>query len=151
MNIEQLKELYKENSEACRDKNTKLISKQKCAMSKHKDLSEKFIKENHKDLCWICLSEHQDLSEKFIEEWKDYIPWVVVSICQKLSKKFLIKYKKNMDTYHILRNKKISNEIKLSLMKKYKMIEKENPKKHFIEYSKVINKVKDFKNLIENI
>ena len=113
-----------------------------------------------------------DLKEKSIQDWihaktiKDFcdtISWFYVLHNTNISEEFLdfiFKYlgwnKRNRETnfseysFCLLGNTSLSFQTRIKYFIKYRGTEKEK-KKHFIQYSKVKNKVKDFKIFIDNI
>lgn len=62
-------------------------------ISAYQNLSEDFIREFKGDVIWGCVSKYQHPSEDFIREFKDRVYWVYISIYQHLSEDFIREFK----------------------------------------------------------
>ena len=125
----------------------------------------KILKDYMKDIRWSYIPEHREMSEDLIKwmiardkrryeniaAWKSVNSYILATILekQKLSDDFINKFKYfDRETYlaALIRNPYISS-IKIKIAIKYNFIEKEN-NTHFIEYTKVNNKVKEFEEVL---
>ena len=79
-------------------------------ISKHKKLSENFIREFENKVIWSNISTYQNLSENFIREFKDKINWRKISRCQKLSEDFICEFKDKVNWYCISKEQKLSED-----------------------------------------
>ena len=59
------------------------------AVSRHRGLSEDFIREFADKVDWYIVSRYQYLSEDFIREFKDRVDWACISVYQHLSEDFI--------------------------------------------------------------
>ena len=66
-------------------------------ISKHQHLSEDFIREFQDKVDWHCISCYQHLSSGFIREFADSVDWYWISKCQHLSKEFIEEFKDKLD------------------------------------------------------
>ena len=127
------------------------------------------LKDFMKNIRWAYIPEYREMSPdlikwmiardkrrwKNIKEWERYSSNILCLILkhQKLSDKFINNFKyfdKSEYLDHFCCNEHISATIKLKIAMKYNYLEKETDK-HFIEYTKVKDRVKEFENLIDNI
>ncbi len=78
-------------------------------------LTEQFI-EQHKDcISWMAISANQILSETFIERFSDCVFWNYIAEHQILSRDFVIKHFDKLEIHCLLRNQKLSHELKEEL------------------------------------
>jgi hypothetical protein len=77
-------------------------------VSKHKKLSEGFIKEFQDKIYWEWIFQDQKLSEEFIREFKDKVYWRDISICQELSEGFIKEFQDEVDWWYISEYQKLS-------------------------------------------
>ena len=68
-------------------------------LSKHKNLSEDFIRKYQDKVDWEYISEYQTLSEYFIHKFKDKVDWYKISEYQILSEEFIREFKDNFKRY----------------------------------------------------
>ena len=71
------------------------------AVSRHRGLSEDFIREFADKVRWYWISIYQHLSENFIREFKDNVDWDWISKYQHLSEDFIREFKNKVDWNHI--------------------------------------------------
>ena len=71
------------------------------SVSKHRGLSEDFIREFADKVRWYWISIYQHLSENFIREFKDNVNWENISTNQHLSEDFIREFKNKVDWNHI--------------------------------------------------
>jgi hypothetical protein len=70
-------------------------------ISRHKYLSEEFIKKHSDKVYWENISAYQKLSEEFIEEFSDKLFWRLVDIQNKFSEKFVKKFINKLNMKYI--------------------------------------------------
>lgn len=71
------------------------------SVSKHKGLTEDFIREFADEVNWSCISANQHLSEDFIREFQDRVDWLNISRYRRLSEEFIREFKDEVNWYSI--------------------------------------------------
>ena len=99
---------------------------------------------------WDYLICRYNLSEELFNRIKCHINWGTISYRENIYSPFLLKYEKYLVGRRLIYNTFVPLRIRLALMKEYKMVEQES-EKHFIQYSKVNNKLKEIEKLIDII
>jgi hypothetical protein len=75
-------------------------------------LTEQFIEKHKEYINWRAISANQILSETFIEQFSDYVFWNYIAEHQLLSRDFVIKNLNRLEIHCLLRNEKLSYELK---------------------------------------
>ena len=75
-------------------------------ISRHKKLSESFIREFSDKVDWTYISWYQKLSESFIKEFCDKVDWYYISKYQQLSEEFIREFSDKVDWMVLCENKK---------------------------------------------
>ena len=78
------------------------------SVSKHKGLTEDFIREFADKVRWYWISIYQHLSENFIREFKDNVDWDWISKYQHLSEDFIREFKGRVYWNYISENQHLS-------------------------------------------
>ena len=85
-------------------------------MSSTQTLSEEIIEKFKNEVDWHDICICQELMQDFIVKYSDLVDWSLISHYQNLSRSFLLKYRWKLDWCNVFRNKKISDNIKSSLI-----------------------------------
>ena len=80
------------------------------SVSKHKSLTEDFIREFADEVNWSCISANQHLSEEFIREFADELDWVGISLYQRLSEDFIREFKDEVGWYCVSKYHRLSED-----------------------------------------
>ena len=67
------------------------------SVSRHKGLTEDFIREFKDNVYWVDISKYQHLSENFIRKFQDKVDWHYVSRYQRLSEDFIREFADKVD------------------------------------------------------
>ena len=80
-------------------------------VSRHKGLTEDFIREFQDEVDWESISFYQLLSEDFIGEFQYQVDWQLISARQSLSEDFIRKFADKVDWYCVSRYQHLSEDI----------------------------------------
>lgn len=80
-------------------------------VSRHKGLTEDFIREFQDEVDWESISFYQLLSEDFIGEFQYQVDWQLISARQSLSEDFIRKFADKVDWYCASRYQHLSEDI----------------------------------------
>ena len=79
-------------------------------LSRYQRLSEDFIREFKDKVDWFYISEYQHLSENFIREFKDRVHWGCISNYQNLSESFIREFADKVNWYWISHYQRLSED-----------------------------------------
>ena len=79
-------------------------------LSRYQRLSEDFIREFKDKVDWFYISEYQHLSEDFIREFKDNVNWCLISVHQHLSENFIREFADEVNWSYISANQHLSED-----------------------------------------
>ena len=81
-----------------------------CYISLCQHLSEDFIREFKDRVSWYYISTFQHLSEDFIREFQDRVDWKGISACQRLSESFIREFADRLDWGWMSENQQLSED-----------------------------------------